>query len=349
MPTDIARPGLLAAYDDEQIAALEVALGDGDLSKLDARGRLAWYEMRCRAAGLDPLTMPFQWVRMPASGNRPASTVLYAKPEAAYQLAHKHGLSVEFTHRDMLGEHVILVECQVTSPDGRRTRNVGLRSIKNLWGQDLANAHMACHTVALRRAIFSHCGLGDQETPSGSAVVNMDTGEVIEAEPIQPVEAEHALPAPPAAIYPQPAAPRPEATPYADTVMATAQPTAPAAPPATCSECRQALTKSQLELSTRTFGRPLCPLHQRGQPRLGDEAPDAPHDAHETERKRRMAHLHALWRDLYPGTTDDAMRSRLSEMLGREVDSRTTLSISELQQCTAELDAERRDRESDAG
>jgi len=193
--TAIARsdggPASLEQYTDEEIGALEAALGNGDLSKLSARQRLVWYNLRCQAAGLDPRTQPFQWIPVRGGG-----ITLYPKPEAAHQLAQRHNLTVEFTRREMLPNEVLLVECMVVAPDGRRTRNVGLRSLKGLNPTDYANAYMATHTVAERRAIFAHCGLGNSEAapeagPGQTFQVDTATGEVIEeSTPALPAAAE---------------------------------------------------------------------------------------------------------------------------------------------------------------
>ena len=69
-------------------AAIEAVLVKGDLSQLTETQRLAHYRNVCGSLGLNPLTQPFNYIKL--SGK----LVLYAKRDAAEQLRKLHGVSI---------------------------------------------------------------------------------------------------------------------------------------------------------------------------------------------------------------------------------------------------------------
>lgn len=136
------------------LGPVEAALVNGDLERLAPEQRLAYYQKRCEAAGLNPITRPFDYLKL--SGK----LVLYANKSCTDQLAGIHGLSPRILARETVGDvHVATVE--VSSPTGRACQDIGAVVIGGKRGEDLANSFMKAVTKAKRRAILSFCGLGD--------------------------------------------------------------------------------------------------------------------------------------------------------------------------------------------
>jgi hypothetical protein len=135
--------------------AVEQVLVGGDLSKLTAAQRLAFYRARCEAAGLDPRGRPFEFLQLNGK------LVLYARKECSEQLAGMHGITTEIVNRGHIEGGLYEVEVLASMRDGRKTTDIGIVVCQGLKGPDLANAIMKCITKAKRRSILSLCGLGD--------------------------------------------------------------------------------------------------------------------------------------------------------------------------------------------
>lgn len=134
--------------------AIERALIGGDLGKLAVEQRLTYYNARCRAAGLNPITRPFEYILL--NGR----LVLYATKSCTDSLAGLHALSHRILSRETVGDiHEVCIE--VSSPSGRSTQDVGAVVVARLQGEALANARMKAVTKAKRRGTLSFCGLGD--------------------------------------------------------------------------------------------------------------------------------------------------------------------------------------------
>lgn len=132
----------------------EVLLG-GDLSKLTADQRIAYYRRVCESVGLNPLTQPFAYLKL--SGKE----VLYAKKDATEQLRFIHNISIDpkgFT-REVI-EGVYVVTAPASMPNGRTDVSTGAVFIDGLKGEARANACMKAETKAKRRVTLSICGLG---------------------------------------------------------------------------------------------------------------------------------------------------------------------------------------------
>lgn len=165
-----------------QSVLLEQALVDGDLAQLTPAQRLEYYRLVCESLGLNPLTRPFDYLKL--SGR----LVLYATRTATDQLRSNRGISVEITGREMLPEAgLYVVTARATDRDGRTDEAVGAVSIAGLRGEPLANALMKAETKAKRRATLSLAGLGwMDETEAGDvpgarpAAVDRETGELLE-------------------------------------------------------------------------------------------------------------------------------------------------------------------------
>lgn len=134
---------------------LEGVVVGGDLSKLNATQRLAWYKARCEAAGLDPRTQPFQYL------NLQGKLSLYATKAATDQLISNRKLTVEIRDRrhdrDM---GIFEVHCRVSFADGHHVEDFAAVNVKGLQGEPFCNALMKGITKAKRRTVLSACGLG---------------------------------------------------------------------------------------------------------------------------------------------------------------------------------------------
>jgi hypothetical protein len=156
----------------------------GDLSDLTPSDRVKYYSIVCESLGLNPLTKPFQYIRL---NNR---LTLYAGKDATDQLRKRHKVSVKMTGREVNPEiGLCSVDVMASMPDGRRDFATGSVSIVGLKGDNLANAIMKAETKAKRRVTLSICGLGwTDETevdsiPNAEEVsVDVETGEVVEDE-----------------------------------------------------------------------------------------------------------------------------------------------------------------------
>lgn len=128
----------------------------GDLSGLNNEQKLAYYKQTCESLGLNPLTQPFQVLKL--NGKE----VLYAKRDATDQLRRIYGVSVlsQEVDNSFAGQGVYMVTVRVQNKHGRTDSSTGAVDITGLKGEKLANAAMKAETKAKRRATLSICGLG---------------------------------------------------------------------------------------------------------------------------------------------------------------------------------------------
>ena len=134
-------------------ATMESLVIDGDLSRLTSGQRLQVYKARCDAAGLDPRTGPFEYIRL--NGR----LVLYARKAATDQLSAIHKAQCKILSRETVDDiHTVIVN--VTLADGRSMDDAGCVPVKGLAGDALANAMLKAISKARRRATLSICGLG---------------------------------------------------------------------------------------------------------------------------------------------------------------------------------------------
>ena len=149
---------------------LERVLAAGDLSGLNETQRIEYYKAVCESLGLNPLTRPFEYLRL--NGR----LVLYATRAAADQLRSIHGISI-LDARIERQDDLITVTVRGRTRDGREDVEVGVVSVAGLRGEALANAEMKAITKAKRRLTLSLAGLGwmdetEAETiPSAQRVV----------------------------------------------------------------------------------------------------------------------------------------------------------------------------------
>ena len=134
-------------------AAIEAVLIKGDLSALTETQRLAYYKSVCESLGLNPLTQPFEYLKL--SGK----LVLYAKRDASDQLRKIHGVSILEITKEVVGD-LLIVTAKASDKTGRTDVATGAVSIAGLKGEALANGYMKCETKSKRRVTLSICGLG---------------------------------------------------------------------------------------------------------------------------------------------------------------------------------------------
>ena len=133
--------------------AIEAALVNGDLSKLDTAGRLSYYKAVCESIGLNPLTRPFEYIVLNGK------LTLYAKRDCAEQLRKLHGVAITSMVPAQIGD-LLVVTVTAVDKTGRSDSSTGAVNMKGLSGENLANAMMKAETKAKRRVTLSLCGLG---------------------------------------------------------------------------------------------------------------------------------------------------------------------------------------------
>ena len=134
-------------------AIVERVLLEGDLGRLTANQRVAYYGKVCEALGLNPLTRPFEYLVL---NNR---LVLYARRECTEQLRKVYKVSLSIVARE-LTEELYAVTAKAQLPDGRTDESIGVKSLAGLKGDARANAMMTAETKSKRRVTLSICGLG---------------------------------------------------------------------------------------------------------------------------------------------------------------------------------------------
>ena len=169
-----------ALTERNQVSAelLEKVVIEGDLSKLTPAERIDYYSKVCASLGLNPLTRPFQYIRLQGR------LVLYAKKDASEQLAAKHGISIKLSDGQSI-EGVYVIRA-TASQDSRSADATGAVPVEGLKGEAKANALMKAETKAARRAVLRLVGLGwldETETesfPEATPVtVDQETGEIV--------------------------------------------------------------------------------------------------------------------------------------------------------------------------
>ena len=157
---------------------LEKVVIEGDLEKLSAAERMEYYEKVCDSLGLNPLTRPFDYIRL--SGK----LTLYAKKDATEQLAKMHHVSIKLQPGRSI-EGVYLVQA-TASTENRSVDATGAVPIESLKGEAKANALMKAETKACRRAVLRLVGLGWLDETEVAAVpgavpvmVDPATGEIV--------------------------------------------------------------------------------------------------------------------------------------------------------------------------
>jgi hypothetical protein len=132
---------------------LSKVLISGDLGGLSPEQRVSYNQKVCESLGLNPLTNPFEYIRLNGKMK------LYAKKDCTDQLRSIYKVSIEILGEKTVGD-VLVVKAKATTPTGRCDESFGSVKIGGLKGDALANAYMKAETKAKRRVTLSICGLG---------------------------------------------------------------------------------------------------------------------------------------------------------------------------------------------
>lgn len=161
-------------------AQIEQVLVNGDLAQLQPNERVSYYNAVCESLGLNPLTKPFDYIKLNGRLR------LYATRECAEQLRKINGISLEIKDRGTT-EGVYSVVARAWDKEGRQDEATGAVFIGQSRGENLANALMKAETKAKRRVTLSISGLSFMDTteagdiPGGQFVnYDVDTGEIHE-------------------------------------------------------------------------------------------------------------------------------------------------------------------------
>jgi len=172
---ELAKPGAELPSPD---TIAKVLLG-GDLAQLTPQQQISYYRAVCDSLGLNPLTKPFDYIRL--SGR----LVLYATRNATDQIRHRYGISVTITSREVV-EDTYVVTARATLANGRHDESIGAVPIAQLRGENRSNAMMKCETKAKRRVTLSLVGLS-----------TLDESEIESIPGAQPAPLTHSLTASP--------------------------------------------------------------------------------------------------------------------------------------------------------
>lgn len=166
-------------------AVMAEVIAKGDLAGLSDQQRVDYYWAVCTSLNLNPLTKPFEFIRLRTGG----PLVLYATKGATDQLRAIRHIDVRVVARERMDD-IYVVTVEATMPDGRTDSDIGALPIKGLNGADLANALMKCTTKAKRRVTLSIAGLGmideselDMVPMSRPVNVDVQSGTIHESPP----------------------------------------------------------------------------------------------------------------------------------------------------------------------
>lgn len=134
------------------VTDVERILIEGDIGTMKPVQRIEYYMRLCGHAKVDPLTRPFDFLKL--SGK----IQLYANKACTDQLRANHGVSITSLSRDVV-EGCYVVTAGGTNAKGRTDMATGAVSIEGLKREALANAMMKSETKAKRRLTLSLCGL----------------------------------------------------------------------------------------------------------------------------------------------------------------------------------------------
>ncbi len=163
-------------YGEVDSKVLESLVLQGDISKMQPEQKVTYYRWLCESLGLNPATQPFQIIKFQGREQ------LYAKKDATEQLRKIYGVSVTELEK-LFQDGLYIVTAKVSDKTGRCDAATGAVVVKNLVGENLANAIMKAETKAKRRATLSICGLGmldesETDTIGKFETVDIKTGEI---------------------------------------------------------------------------------------------------------------------------------------------------------------------------
>lgn len=166
----------MVAQGAQELGQIERVLVGGDLSLLTEPQRVAYYKTVCQTLNLNPLTKPFEYIKLNGK------LVLYARKDCTDQLRHTRKVSLRITARETI-EQVYIVTAQAKLPDGREDESTGAVAIQGLKGEALANAMMKAETKAKRRVTLSVCGLGMLDETEVETIPEANPARIIPEQP----------------------------------------------------------------------------------------------------------------------------------------------------------------------
>ena len=160
-----------------EMLPVELAMMMNDVASLNPQERLQLVKRLCGTLRLNPLTNPFQYIKL--NGR----LTLYATKGCTDQLRRVHGVSIEMLDHTVKDGR-IRTHVRATIPDERQPS--GVRTDEDIGtvflgkGNDALNNEMKAITKAKRRVTLAICGLG---------LLDESELETIPRESIQQVEA----------------------------------------------------------------------------------------------------------------------------------------------------------------
>ena len=172
-------------------AVMEQVVINGDLDKLSAQDRVAYYKRVCESVGVNPFTRPFQYIWLNGK------LTLYAAKDCTEQLRAQRGISITGLAATFDKDTVVYtVIATAIDREGRTDSATGAVPLGNeVKGEARANAIMKAETKAKRRVTLSISGLGwldESETGSITGAQVVDMHDDLEALPGGRVAAQEA-------------------------------------------------------------------------------------------------------------------------------------------------------------
>lgn len=169
---------------------LEQVITKGDLADISPADRVSYYNAVCQSLGLNPLTKPFEFVKLTENGKEVIK--LYARKDATEQLRKINGVSI-WKIENVVEDGCLIVTAYARTPDGREDVDEGVVYIKGKVGDNLANLQMKAITKAKRRVTLSICGLGFLDETEVDSIPNAQPIEHPEQEVVMTESEQEAL------------------------------------------------------------------------------------------------------------------------------------------------------------
>lgn len=166
----------------------------GDISGLSQDEKLTYYGAMCNRLGIDPLTQPFQILKLQGK------EILYCTKGGAEQLTKLYGVSHEIKKRESVNE-IYIVEVRASMWDSNSNSNrfvdeIGAVSVRGMSGDMLVNAMLKAVTKAKRRATLALLGLGMLDETEIETIPNANPVNIMGQEEIKEVTAKETKAAP---------------------------------------------------------------------------------------------------------------------------------------------------------
>lgn len=163
---------------------MESVVIGGDLSGLSSLDRVLYYKQVCESMGLNPLTKPFEYMKLQGK------LTLYARKDCTEQLRKINHISIAITSRELVDDCYVVCAKAVMMKDSERSDEaIGAVSIAGLKGEAKANAMMKAETKAKRRVTLSIAGLGMLDENEVETIPGVVIGEPV----VQPTIREESL------------------------------------------------------------------------------------------------------------------------------------------------------------